>query len=313
MTTTLQTTDTNIAKNAIITAAIVARFEAYIDVREKSKTTYRTAIRQFLKWLQAQDITQPVREDIIQWRDELKETHKATTVQLYLTAVKILFQWLEQERLYPDIAKHIKSVRVEKGHKKDYLTSSQSHRVLECIDKCDDLLLHARNYAMIALMMTTGLRTIEVSRANIEDMRTVGDSTVLFIQGKGRDEKNEYVKIVPQVEAAIRDYLMKREAAAADEPLFTTVSNNGKGKRVSTRTIRDAAKAAMKAAGYDSDRLTAHSLRHTAGTLALLNGSTIREVQQLLRHSNINTTLIYMHDLDRASNNSESNIAGAIF
>lgn len=313
MTTTLQTTDTNIAKNAIITAAIVARFEAYIDVREKSKTTYRTAIRQFLKWLQAQDITQPVREDIIQWRDELKETHKATTVQLYLTAVKLLFQWLEQERLYPDIAKHIKSVRVEKGHKKDYLTSSQSHRVLECIDKCDDLLLHARNYAMIALMMTTGLRTIEVSRANIEDMRTVGDSTVLFIQGKGRDEKNEYVKIVPQVEAAIRDYLMKREAAAADEPLFTTVSNNGKGKRVSTRTIRDAAKAAMKAAGYDSDRLTAHSLRHTAGTLALLNGSTIREVQQLLRHSNINTTLIYMHDLDRASNNSESNIAGAIF
>lgn len=313
MTTLLQTTDTNIAKNATITAAIVARFEAYSDVREKSKTTYRTAIKQFLKWLQAQDITQPVREDVIQWREELKETHKATTVQLYLTAVKLLFQWLEQEQLYPDIAKHIKSVRIEKGHKKDYLTSSQSHRVLACIDKCDNLLLHARNYAMIALMMTTGLRTIEVSRANIEDMRTVGDSTVLFIQGKGRDEKNEYVKIVPQVEAAIREYLMKREAAAAAEPLFTTVSNNGKGKRVSTRTIRDAAKAAMKAAGYDSDRLTAHSLRHTAGTLALLNGSTIREVQQLLRHSNINTTMIYMHDLDRASNNSESNIAGAIF
>jgi len=72
-------------------------------------------------------------------------------------------------------------------------------------------------------------------------------------------------------------------------------------------------KKAFKASGYDSDRLTAHSLRHTAGTLNLLNGGSLEDTQQLLRHSNINTTMIYLHHIDRAKNQSEERIAGALF
>ena len=69
----------------------------------------------------------------------------------------------------------------------------------------------------------------------------------------------------------------------------------------------------MRRAGYDSDRLTAHSLRHTAATLNLLAGGTLQETQQLLRHSSINTTTIYAHNLDRAQSKSEERIANAIF
>ena len=69
----------------------------------------------------------------------------------------------------------------------------------------------------------------------------------------------------------------------------------------------------MIEAGLESDRLTAHSLRHTAATLNLLNGGTVEETQQLLDHKNINTTLIYSHALERAKNNSEQRIAKAIF
>ena len=72
-------------------------------------------------------------------------------------------------------------------------------------------------------------------------------------------------------------------------------------------------KKRLKAAGYDSDRLTAHSLRHTAATLNLLNGASLEETQQLLRHTSINTTMIYVHALERAENNSEARIAAAIF
>ena len=82
---------------------------------------------------------------------------------------------------------------------------------------------------------------------------------------------------------------------------------------MTTRSIRAIAKSSMVDAGFNSDRLTAHSMRHTAGTLALLNGASTREVQQLLRHSNINTTMIYAHELDRAKNNSELKVANAIF
>jgi len=82
---------------------------------------------------------------------------------------------------------------------------------------------------------------------------------------------------------------------------------------MTTRSISGIVKDRFTGAGYDSERLTAHSLRHTAGTLNLLNGGTLEETQQLLRHSNINTTMIYLHHLDRAKNNSEARIAAAIF
>jgi integrase/recombinase XerC/integrase/recombinase XerD len=47
------------------------------------------------------------------------------------------------------------------------------------------------------------------------------------------------------------------------------------------------------------DRLTAHSCRHSAVTFALLGGATVQEAQALARHSDINTTLIYSHNIDR--------------
>ena len=94
--------------------------------------------------------------------------------------------------------------------------------------------------------------------------------------------------------------------------LFVSTSNNNKGQRLTTRSISGIVKKRLKAAGYTSNRLTAHSL-HTAGTLNLMNGGTLEETQQLLRHSNINTTMIYLHHLERENNQSEKRIADALF
>lgn len=82
---------------------------------------------------------------------------------------------------------------------------------------------------------------------------------------------------------------------------------------MSTRSISGIIKARLRSAGYDSERLTAHSLRHTAVTLSLLGGNSLQEVQQFARHSNIATTQIYAHNLDRAKNKCENTIANAIF
>lgn len=290
---------------------LLVRWESYIDVAPKSKETYRKAIKQFLVYIHENATSQPTRETVIEWRDSLKTDHKPTTIQTYLTAVKLFFRWLEQEGIYKNVADHVKGVKVSTGHKKDYLTSKQSHKVLASIDT--DTLKGLRDYAIVGLMLTTGVRTIEVTRADIADLRTVGDTTVLFVQGKGKDEKADYVKLAPQVEDAIRAYITARGATEESEPLFTSTSRNNYGERMTTRSIRAIAKNSMVEAGFNSDRLTAHSMRHTAGTLALLNGASTREVQQLLRHSNINTTMIYAHELDREKNNSELKVANAIF
>ncbi len=298
---------------SIIDESLYNSFLNYLDVRPKSVETYRTAIKQFIKYLIENGITNPTRENIIAYRDYLMEDHKPNTVQNYLTAVKLFFAWMEQEGLYKDIAHHVKGVKISKEHKKDYLTQHQSRRLLESVDTSTTT--GKRDYALIGLLITTGIRTIEAQRANVGDIETIGGYTALFIQGKGQDEKAQYVKIAEPVEDAIRDYLGSRseKAAGKNEPLFASTSNNNKGERMTTRSIRRIVKGNLVNAGYNSDRLTAHSMRHTAATLNLLNGGTLEETQQLLRHQNISTTMIYSHALERAGNKSEERIASGLF
>ena len=294
-----------------ITEELYQAFIEYLDASPKTIATYTRAIRQFYKWLSFKGITQPQRADILAYREWLKEDHKPTTVQNYIIAVRLFFQWTAQENLYPNIAEHVKGAKLDRNHKKDYLTSRQVKVVLSSIDR--STVQGARDYAILALMITGGLRTIEVSRANIEDLRTAGDNTVLYIQGKGHTEKTDYIKLAPEVEAAIRDYLKTRDKLKDTDPLFTSLSNNSKGKRITERSVSGIVKAALVNAGYNSDKLTAHSTRHTAVTLALLGGQSLQEVQQFARHANIATTQIYAHNLDRAKNKCEATIAKAIF
>ena len=288
------------------------RFISYLDASPKTVETYKKALRQFFNYLGVHGIRQPQREDVLAFRDDLKASGlKPTTVQNYITATRIFFKWTEQEGLYPNIAEHVKGAKLDKNHKKDYLTSRQAKEVLAGVQTDSEEGL--RNYAILSLMVTGGLRTIEVSRADVGDLRTVGENTVLFVQGKGREEKTEYIKISAPVEKAIRTYLKARDFTTEEQPLFTSTSNNSRGKRITTRTVSAIVKNALKNAGYDSARLTAHSLRHTAITLALLAGREITEVQQFARHANLNTTMIYNHALDQAKNGCSDAITNAIF
>ena len=303
--------NTAIVAQKTITEDLFTSFIEYLDASPKTVETYTRAVRQFFKYIYENGINQPTREDVIAYREYLKDTHKPTTVQNYIVAVRLFFQWTEQKGLYPNVAEHIKGAKLDKNHKKDYLTSRQVKKVLETAR--EESLQGLRDYAILALMFTGGLRTIEVSRANVEDLRTAGDSEVLYLQGKGHEEKTDYIKLMPEVEDAIRAYLKARGAVEPTEPLFTSTSNNSKGARISTRTVSGIVKTALKNAGYDSDKLTAHSTRHTAVTLALMGGQKLEEVQQFARHKNLATTLIYAHNIDRAKNNCEATIAKAIF
>lgn len=300
-----------IMEQRTVNADLFSRWTSYIDASPKTVETYSKNIRRFFAYLVENGITQPQREDIVRYREELKADHKPSTVQNYIVATRLFFQWTEQEKLYPNVAQHIKGAKLDRSHKKDYLTSKQVKAVLADIDRTTEQGI--RDYAIVVLMITGGLRTVEVSRANIEDLSTVGDSSVLYIQGKGHTERTEYVKLMPEVEEAIRAYLKTRGAVSGKDPLFTSLSNNSKGKRITERSVSQIAKDSMVTAGYNSDRLTAHSTRHTAVTLALLGGQSLEEVQQFARHANITTTQIYAHNLDRAKNNCEATIAKAIF
>lgn len=294
--------------------SLISRFIMFLDVKPKSAQTYATNLKQFERFLQRKGITKPQRDDVIEYREELKAAHKSTTVQAYITAVKLFFQWTETEGIYPDITRHLKGAKITRTHKKDALTVDQVQSILQAVDR--STMQGARDYAILCLMITGGLRDIEIHRANVEDLRTVGLASVLYVQGKGQDEKADYIKIGPETEQAIREYLTlrnKTEQVKNDQPLFTSLSNNSTLKRLSTRSISGIAKNYLRLIGLDSERLTAHSLRHTAVTLALIGGATLQEASQFARHSDISTTQIYAHNLERANNKCGEIIAGSIF
>lgn len=287
-------------------------FIVFIDASTNTVRTYRGSLKQWFIYLRQNQIVQPTAETVRQYRDYLQENgKKPTTVKNYIIAVKRFFQWTEEAGLYPNIAKHIKSGRLSKNFKRDYLTGSQSRQILAHIDQ--STIKGKRDYAMLVTMLTMGLRTIEVTRANIEDIRTKGNTTVLYVQGKGHDEKDDLIRMPQHVESAIRDYLSVRKANDLSEPLFTSTSNHNADGRMTTRSIRRIVKTAFISAGYDSPRLTAHSTRHTAATLSLLNGASLQQTQELLRHRNIGTTEIYAHNIDATTNPAATDVEKAIF
>lgn len=300
-----------IVEQRTVNADLFSRWTSYIDASPKTVETYSKNIRRFFAYLVENGITQPQREDIVAYRDYLKLEHKPTTVQGYLAAVKLFFQWTAQEGLYPNVAQRVKGAKLDNEHKKDYLTTKQVNKLLGAVDR--DSLKGLRDYAILSVMVTTGLRETSIVNANIGDIRTAGDATALFYKGKGHEEKATYVKLAEPVEEAVRAYLKARGETDPEAPLFSSIANRNNGERMTTRSVSRIAKTRLIDVGLESDRLTGHSLRHTAATLNLLNGGTVEETQQLLDHANINTTLIYSHALERAKNNSEERIARAIF
>ena len=276
-------------------------FMEYLDVLPKTKESYKGAIIQFYEWLEVNQIQRPTRADILQYRDDLKQNHKNTTVLAYIVALRRYFKWLNQIQLYPNIADDIKGAKVSKNFKKDYLTSDQVKHVLSNLEASESDITAMRNKAMILLMVTCGLRTIEVSRANIEDLQRRGNRTVLYVQGKGKEDKSDFINVPFEVDIEINKYLIYRDASESG-PLFISHSNNSIGQRLTTRSIRGIVKEALSNANLTSDRLTAHSLRHTAITLALIGNEPLEAVSQLARHTSINTTMIYNHALDMDNN-----------
>ncbi len=299
----------------VVDGSITDKFEQfikYLDVAPLTVRAYSSGLKMFASYLYSERIKNPTRDDIFSYKKKLEALgRKPSTIALYLSALRRFFSWTESAGFYPNIATGVKAPKLSKGHKKDCFSAPQIKSVLSSIDRSD--IEGLRNYAIIALMITGGLRTVEVTRASIEDLRVVGGVPVLYIQGKGRIEKTDFVKIPEQVETAIRVYLNARGEVEAQAPLFSSVSKRNRGARLTTRTISGIAKTAMINAGFNSKRLTAHSLRHTAITLNLLAGNSLTDVQAFARHSSINTTMIYNHAVNRMTSTCESIIAEAIF
>lgn len=278
----------------------ISAFLDSLDVAEKSRATYSRSLRQFISWMRdtGRHSLQLQREDILAYKDALAGNKSAYTVTLYLTSVRKLYQYLESQKLYPDITRGIKGAKKPRGFRKDTLSQEQLRETLSSMESL-------RDYAIFNLMARTGLRDIEVSRALVEDIRMEQGQEVLWIQGKGRDTKDDFVILTPEALKPIKAYLKARGRLKKDEPLFCSDSDRNRGGALSTRSISRIIKNSMRGVGLDDSRLTAHSLRHTAISLSILGGASLQQAQAMARHTDSKTTLVYFHNLERISSGAE--------
>lgn len=299
---------------AVFGQALFDRFINYTDVKPTTLQGYTTHLRQFFKWVQEEGITNPQREDIKAYKKHLDNAdYTAGTRAQYLRAVKHFFKWTSSEGLYPNIADNIKGAKVKQDNtKKEAFAEDGIKEVLESIDTKTEA--GKRDYIMILLSVTGGLRIIEMQRANIGDLQTIQGQKVLYIQGKGHDEKDDYIKIVPELEEAIEQYFaMRPQPIKKNEPLFVGTGNRARGERLTEPSISRIIKSTFKNAGYDCDKLTAHSLRHTSNTLLFKAGADLYTVQQHARHADPKTTEIYIHAVNKEADQSEQAIYNRIF
>ena len=316
---------------------LMERFIDYTDRKETTVKNYKKCISRFLTWLAYNEIRQPQREDIKAYRDFLASCgYTAGTQQQYLRAVKHFFSWLAAEGIYPNVADNVHPPKVRHDiHKKDALGREDVPVVAESIDRSTEN--GKRLYAMYLLAITGGLRTIEISRADVGDIKTVGGRTYLYVWGKGHDDKDAPILIIPEVKEAIQEYLSSRpDKYTAKSPLFVASGNKGRpgtkiykrddlgnyvldenGKkivdhlsdgRMTPTSISALFKEMLVKAGYDSDRITAHSIRHTSGTGAYKATHNIYLAQKHQRHTNASTTEIYVHAEERQERDTEQQV-----
>lgn len=291
-----------------LSADAYTRFLAYCDCSPATLAAYQRNLSRFFGWLKANGITAPTREHVIQYRDALDaEGKKPTTVQNHIAALRVFFGWANSEKLYPHIAKKIKT-GVSREHKKDPLAVSQIKTILHSMPT--NTIKDARDFAIMFLMSSCALRTIEVSRLRVDDFATVAGRSVIFVQGKGKNDKTA-VNLPPEVERAIRTYWVR--AGIVSGHAFQSTSNNNAGGGMTTRAISGMVKDTLKAHGYSSDRLTAHSLRHTGITAQVEAGKPFAEVQHFARHANPATTMIYVHAFEGRKNSCADSNAALFF
>lgn len=286
-----------------------------IDTSAKTKQTYRRALKAWTRYLDGLSIglLEATAETVLAYKAHLQSAQKAATVNAYLTALRGFYGWLEAQRVYPNIAATVKNLKKSNASSKDALTVSQAKTLLSTTP---DTLEGLRNRAIVNLMVRRGLRCVEVTRANIGDIRQINGEAVLWIQGKGYTERNRFIVLNDTCLEPIYAYLDERQKAGdsvdPSEPLFAGIGNRNRGGRMSERSVSRIAAKALEEAGAKSARLTAHSLRHSAVTFALLGGAEITDTQAMAGHENIQTTMIYNHSLDRMKPTRAENMVDAL-
>jgi integrase/recombinase XerD len=258
--------------------------------------TYNTELTLFISFLEemGKGLGDLTAEDISLYREHLIGVYAAATVAKKLAVLRrfLIFTYMAgATTVNPDSLRFFaKSPRVRQDPAYNVLTQEELSRMLNAARASN-----YRDYVLLAVMASCGLREAEIVRLRIGDFREAGAGQVfLRILGKGNKVRN--VSISPDLWRLIQRYVLLTERTFtsypdARKPIFT--SRVGKDKPLTTRSVQNIVKKYVRVAGI-TKAISPHSIRHTVGTNMAVNEAPLLVIQQFLGHSDPKTTLRYI-------------------
>ena len=266
------------------------------ELDEKTVKAYRIDLMQFLGMLFCGDAVREVQMDrwvIEEYITQLHKIYKQKTVKRKIASLRAFYNYLEDtERLEENPFRRLKV-----GFKEDViLPRTIPRKDIEAIlnymyhqrnaERDNDRLL--RDIAVVEMLFGTGARVFEVSMLR-KDAVDLESGAIRFF-GKGGKER--YVQLGEEaVIELLREYYVKNEGAIGRCQYFFV---NRCGRRFREQSIRDMLKKYARAAGVQKV-ITPHQFRHSVATYLIEEGVDISYVQQILGHSSLRTTQLYLH------------------
>ena len=288
--------------------------------------SYLSQTKQYLNWCR-DNLLPPLEadiDDIKLYRQYLVQSdYQNNTIATKLNIVGIFYKAAQSHGLIK--SNPARNIKAPKGRKDPAarITFMEAEELKFLLDHIQSQLSEAktnkqrlvlmRDRILIGIMSLEGCRTVEMHQIKIEGIVRQGIKTGLQVSAKRASRIVHLTdNLVNQLDEylQIRQKVLRRKIKPIDY-VFVSLSNNSKGKQLSRRSIRaiiDGYLVATNLKHQNGRTLSAHSLRHTAGTLALRTGSDLRQVQDLLGHADPRTTSIYAHVGDRWEHNPGASI-----
>ncbi len=300
--------------------ALSQRFLSDNSFSSSTLKSYGIVYKKFIQYLKENEIEFAKTSDVIRYREYRRTLGDSTYyVYIHICALKGLYSYLRMNQkrlnlptLYAyDIMLPIKNENIKPRITKPILSIEQARHMILRTKEIRKSFWHYRNHAIVYLMLTSGLRSIEILRAKREDYKLVLGQWLLYFAPHKNNSNVEYVKVSKGASEALNDYLNLRHD---DNPyLFITHKHGITKNPLSRMFFQDMFRSVLKSCGYENSGITPHCLRHTAATINLQRGGSVSQTKQFLRHANIESTLVYVRHIERLKDDSERQIEQYIF
>ncbi len=244
---------------------------------DRTVTYYKSTVEHLLKCIDTpirKITTDEIRSYLAQYQE--KGGCSKTTIDNIRRNISSFFSWLEEED-------YILKSPMKRIHKIKTVQPVKETISDELIERLRDACLCKRDLAIVDLLYSTGIRVGELVRLNIDDISFEERECVVF--GKGDKERRVYFDAKAKLH--LQDYLKERDD---DNPaLFVTLDAPHQRLKISGVEIR------IRSLGrsINAEKIHPHKFRRTMATRAIDKGMPIEQVQKILGHSQIDTTMQY--------------------